>query len=191
MRGLKRSIKRARSVTGVTAPERPTAAPADDVGYQLKRLGAALRPVLDSALRRAGLRLSMAHVAALFELEEHSGATGAALARLAMVTAQAMNTVLHRLEQEGCVARTVQPHNRRADCWSLTVAGRAQLARARSAGQPVFRRMLAPLAPAEQAQLRGLLARCVAALEGGEADTGAADAGSRRRPVRRDAGRGR
>ncbi|MCC7463829.1 MAG: MarR family transcriptional regulator [Gammaproteobacteria bacterium] len=141
----------------------------DDVAYQFKRLGAALRQQLDGVLRRQGVGLSMAHMAALFALEDEPGATGATLARHAMVTAQAMNTVLRRLERDGYIDRTPQPHNRHADCWQVTAAGRRQLARARTAGQPVFQRMLSPLRPREQAALRQLLARCVAALESGAA----------------------
>ena len=147
-----------------------TRAAADDVGYQFKRLGAALRQQLDCALRRQGVGLSLAHMAALFALDGTPGATGAMLARHEMITAQAMNTVLRRLEREGYIARTRQPHNRRADCWQVTAAGRHQLARGRAAGAPVFRRMLAPLAAPERAALQRLLARCVAALEGGAAD---------------------
>lgn len=137
----------------------------DDVGYQFKRLGAALRQQLDGTLRRQGVGLSMAHMAALFALEDEPGAAGATLARHAMVTAQAMNTVLRRLERDGYIGRTPQPHNRRADCWQVTPAGQRQLARARAAGKPVFRRMLSALTPREQTELRRLLARCVAALE--------------------------
>jgi DNA-binding MarR family transcriptional regulator len=154
--------------------KRLTAAPAaaaraaeDDVGYQFKRLGAALRQQLDCALRRQGVGLSLAHMAALFALDAEPGATGAMLARHEMITAQAMNTVLRRLERDGYIGRTRQPHNRRADCWRVTAAGARQLARGRTAGEPVFRRMLASLTAREQAELRRLLARCVTSLEGG------------------------
>ena len=156
------------SVKGVAAAPAAIARDAEDqVGYQFKRLGAALRQQLDDMLRRHGVGLSMAHMAALFALEDEPGATGAMLARHAMITAQAMNTVLRRLERDGYIGRKPQPHNRRADCWRVTPAGERQLARARAAGKPVFERMLASLTRREQAQLQRLLARCVAALEGG------------------------
>jgi DNA-binding MarR family transcriptional regulator len=159
---MKRRVKR------VTAAPAATARPAkDEVGYQFKRLGAALRQQLDDALRRQGVGLSLAHMAALFALQDEPGATGATLARHEMVTAQAMNTVLRRLERDGYIGRTPQPHNRRADSWLVTAAGERQLARARAAGKPVFQRMLSPLTRKEQAELQRLLACCVAALEGG------------------------
>lgn len=137
----------------------------DDIGYQMKRLGNALRQQFDEALRQQGLALSSAHMGALFTLEDDPGATGATLARHAMVTAQAMNTVLRKLERDELVARTNQPHNRRADCWNLTPAGRRQLARARALGFPVFERMMAPLTPIERKQFRRMLELCAAALE--------------------------
>lgn len=137
----------------------------DEVGYQFKRLGAALRQQLDDVLRREGVDLSVAHMAALFALEDEPGATGVTLARHAMISAQAMNTVLRRLERDGYIRRTLQPHNRRADCWNVTTAGERQLVRARAAGKPVFQRMLASLTSSEQSELQRLLARCVAALE--------------------------
>ena len=162
----KRGVKS--SVQGGTAASAAVVRDAEDeVGYQFKRLGAALRQQLDDMLRRQGVGLSMAHVAALFALEDEPGATGATLARHAMITAQAMNTVLRRLERDGCIGRKPQPHNRRADCWHVTPAGERQLARARAAGKPVFQRMLASLTRKEKAELQRLLARCVAALEGG------------------------
>jgi DNA-binding MarR family transcriptional regulator len=157
-RVVKRSVKRITAAAAVRDAE-------DEVGYQFKRLGAALRQQLDGMLRRQGVGLSMAHVAALFALEDEPGATGAMLARHAMITAQAMNTVLRRLERDGYIDRTPQPHNRHADCWQVTVTGQRQLARARAAGKPVFQRMLSSLTPREQAGLQRLLARCVAALE--------------------------
>jgi DNA-binding MarR family transcriptional regulator len=159
-RVVKRSVKRITAAAAVRDAK-------DDVGYQFKRLGAALRQQLDCALRRQGVGLSLAHMAALFALADEPGATGAMLARHEMITAQAMNTVLRRLERDGYIGRKPQPNNRRADCWQVTAAGVRQLARGRAAGAPVFRRMLAPLTAREQAELQRLLARCVAAVEGG------------------------
>jgi len=157
-----------RNVKGLTrAPATVARASKDNVGYQFKRLGAALRQQLDCALRRQGVGLSLAHMAALFALADEPGATGAMLARHEMITAQAMNTVLRRLERDGYIERRPQPNNRRADCWHATPAGARQLARGRAAGEPVFRRMLAPLSAREQSELQRLLARCVTALEGG------------------------
>jgi DNA-binding MarR family transcriptional regulator len=159
-RVVKRRVKRV-----TAAPAATVRAAGDDVGYQFKRLGAALRQQLDDVLRRQGVGLSVAHMAALFALQDEPGAAGATLARHAMVTAQAMNTVLRRLERDGYIGRKPQPHNRRADCWHVTAAGERQLARGRAAGKPVFQRMLSSLTPREQAGLQRLLARCVAALE--------------------------
>jgi DNA-binding MarR family transcriptional regulator len=157
---MQSSVKRAADPASA-APRRA----GDNVGYLMKRLGSALRQQFDETLRREGLSLSSAHVGALFALEEDSDATGATIARHVMVTAQAMNTVLRKLETAGLAARTVQPHNRRADSWNITNAGRRQLARVRQSGEPVFARMMAPLTPTERKQFRRMLEQCASALE--------------------------
>lgn len=135
------------------------------VGFLLKSLQHALRQSMDEALRGRGVALSFAHFATLFGLACEPGIAGAQLARRVMISAQTMNSILRRLENEGLIERRPHPESRRADSWSLTDEGDAQLARARAIGAVVFSRMLAPLAPAEVADLQGYLRRCIAALE--------------------------
>jgi DNA-binding MarR family transcriptional regulator len=140
--------------------------PGHIVGFLMKSLQHALRQSMDEALRKRGLEVSFAHFAALFGLHCEPGITGAKLARRTMVSAQTMNAALHRLEIDGRVERRPHPDSRRADSWYLTVDGRDLLDQARSVGNAVFERMLAPLDKEEIASLESCLRRCIGALEG-------------------------
>jgi DNA-binding MarR family transcriptional regulator len=139
--------------------------PGQAIGFLMKSLQHSLRQSIDEALRKRGLELSFAHYAALFGLSCEPGITGAKLARRAMVSAQTMNSVLRRLEEEGRIERRPHPDSRRADSWHVTSEGRELLDQAREVGSAVFEKMLAPLAPAETAALEDYLRRCIDALE--------------------------
>jgi DNA-binding MarR family transcriptional regulator len=158
--------------------------PGQSIGFLMKSLQHTLRQAMDEALRKRGLELSFAHFAALFGLHSEPGVTGAKLARRAMVSAQTMNSVLRRLEEEGRIERRPHPESRRADSWHLTADGLELLEQAREVGSGVVARMLAPLAPAETAALEDYLRRCIAALEGD--GIAAADDDSGAAPLRRD-----
>src|SRR5258706_829030 len=136
----------------------------DNIGYLLKQLGAAFRRHMDNELRQRDLALSMAHRAVLFALLEEPDQAGAQLAGCIMISPQAMTGVLWRLEREQLIVRHQHPGNRRTDCWNLTHAGTRRLARARKIGDRVLGRMLAGFSAAEQATLRKLIGRCIAAL---------------------------
>jgi DNA-binding MarR family transcriptional regulator len=140
--------------------------PGQSVGFLMKSLQHTLRQSMDEALRKRGLELSFAHFAALIGLYCEPGITGAKLARRAMVSAQTMNSVLRRLEEEGRIGRRPHPESRRADSWHLTAEGLELLEQAHEVGSGVVARMLAPLAPAETAALEDYLHRCITALEG-------------------------
>lgn len=135
------------------------------VGFLLKSLQHTLRQTVDEALRKQGVELSFAHFAALFGLQCEPGITGAQLARRALVSAQTMNSALRRLELDGHIARRPHPDSRRADSWSLTAKGLADLERARRVTDSIFTKMLAPLDGTELTALQDYLRRCITALE--------------------------
>ncbi len=137
------------------------------IAFLLKSLHHTLRQTIDEALRKQGVELSFAHFAALFNLHYDPGISGAQLARRAMVSAQTMNSALRALEQDGHIERRPHPDSRRADSWSLTAAGLAELKRARAVGSAVFGRMLTALSTQEVAAFEDTLRRCVAALDDG------------------------
>jgi DNA-binding MarR family transcriptional regulator len=134
------------------------------LGFLLKSLHHTLRQTFDEALRKQGVELSFAQFSALFNLHCDSGVTGARLARRAFVSAQTMNSALRALEQDGYIERRPHPSSRRADSWSLTAAGRAELDRARRVGAAIFARMLATFNEKEIGAFEDYLRRCIAAL---------------------------
>lgn len=146
---------------------------AERIGFLLKSLQHSLRQTIDEALRKQGVELSFAHLAALFNLHHEPGISGAQLARRAMVSAQTMNSALRALEVDGLIERRAHPDSRRADSWSLTEAGLRELERAREVGSGVFGKMLGALDSNEIAALENYLSRCVAALDGGNRAAGA------------------
>jgi DNA-binding MarR family transcriptional regulator len=167
-------------------PKNPEAMPTwltlektERVGFLLKSLHHSLRQTIDQALRKQGVELSFAHLAALFNLHHEPGISGAQLARRAMVSAQTMNAALRALEQDGRIERKAHPMSRRADSWSLTQAGLRELVRARKVGSAVFGRMLGALDATEVAAFEKYLGRCIAALD--EGATGPEPAGEPRR----------
>jgi DNA-binding MarR family transcriptional regulator len=137
------------------------------IGFLLKSLQHTLRQTMDEALRKQGVELSFAHLVALFNLHYDPGISGAKLARRAMVSAQTMHSALRALEHDGCIERRPHPDSRRADSWSLTASGLAELKRARTVGSAVFGRMLTALTTQEIAAFEDSLSRCIAALDDG------------------------
>ena len=136
------------------------------LGFLLKSLQHTVRQRIDETLRKQGVELSFAQFAALFNLHSDPGVTGARLARRAFVSAQTMNSALRALEQDGYIERRPHPLSRRADSWSLTEAGLAELKRARQVGQSVFERMLGGFNTKETAAFEDYLRRCIVALDG-------------------------
>ena len=136
------------------------------LGYLLRRLAMLLRPRVTEALGPLGLGLS--EFAFLRILALHPGRTSAELARDTHVTAQAANQLLHRLEALGAVSRPVTPASGRSLPAELTPEGQSLLARAERAVEKVDDHVLAGLTPAQQRQLKGLLAKAV----GNQARTG-------------------
>ncbi len=144
----------------------PVVKPEHTVGFLLRLLQHTLRQTMDDALRKQGVELSFAAVVALFGLHFEPGITGAKLARRAFVSAQTMNSVLRHLEIDGLIERRPHPDSRRADSWSLTGSGIAELERAHSVGTSVFTKMLASFSEDEMAAFSEDLRRCIHALGG-------------------------
>ena len=138
------------------------------LGFLLKSLQHTVRQRIDEALRKQGVELSFAQFAALFNLHSDPGVTGARLARRAFVSAQTMNAALRALERDGYLERRPHPLSRRADSWSLTEAGLAELTRAGRVGSAVFERMLGQFDAKEIAAFEDYLRRCIVALDGDE-----------------------
>jgi DNA-binding MarR family transcriptional regulator len=99
-----------------------------------------LREVASSLIRRlraesADQRLSMSQTAVLVRLDKAGPTTVAELSRAEHVTAQSMGATVASLEDEGLVARKVDPGDARRWNASLTAAGKRALLEGRAARQ--------------------------------------------------------
>jgi DNA-binding MarR family transcriptional regulator len=131
---------------------------ADDapLGYLLYQVVAALRPEVAAALSPLGLTLP--EFVCMRMLSMSPGMSSAELSRQGNVTPQAMNTVLHRLENAQVVTRPETVASGRALPATLTGAGRAQLKRAEAAVRMADGRVLAKLSAADQREFKRMLA---------------------------------
>ncbi|CAJ1500447.1 MarR family transcriptional regulator [[Mycobacterium] kokjensenii] len=127
------------------------------LGYLLYRVSSALRPQVTAVLGPLGLTLP--EFVCMRVLSQRPGLSSAELARHAGVTPQAMNTVLHRLQNRGAVSRPDSVPSGRALPATLTDAGLDLLSRAEDAVRVADRRVLAALSDAEQHRLRAMLER--------------------------------
>ena len=135
------------------------------VSYLVGRLDRLLRRRLGQALAEHGL--SLAEYTTLSVLSARSGLSNAQLARRSLITPQAANEVLTRLEDRKLLRRFVHPDHGRVRPAELTAAGRRLLERADAAVDVVEREMLAGMTTAERAALRDSLASAVQGLVDG------------------------
>ena len=125
------------------------------LGYLLHQVVAALRPEVAAALRPLGLTLP--EFVCMRMLSMSPGLSSAELARLGNVSPQAMNTVLHKLEDAQKVTRPASVASGRALPASLTGDGRTLLKLAESAVREADARVLAKLSASEQREFKRML----------------------------------
>jgi DNA-binding MarR family transcriptional regulator len=125
------------------------------LGYLLHQVVATLRPEVAAAL--SPLSLTLPEFVCMRMLSMSPGLSSAELSRLGNVSPQAMNTVLHRLENAQVVTRPATVASGRALPASLTADGRALLTRAEAAVREADARVLAKLTPAEQREFKRML----------------------------------
>jgi DNA-binding MarR family transcriptional regulator len=126
------------------------------LGYLLFQVMATLRPEVAAAL--SPLSLTLPEFVCMRMLLMSPGLSSAELARLGNVSPQAMNTVLHRLENAQIVARPASVASGRALPASLTADGRALLKRAETAVGDADARVLAKLSAPQQREFKRMLA---------------------------------
>jgi DNA-binding MarR family transcriptional regulator len=132
------------------------------VSYLVGRLDRLIRRRLGDALAAHGL--SLPEYTALSVLAARSGLSNAQLARRSLITPQAANEVLSRLEERKLVRRGADPDHGRVRRTELTAGGRRLLAQADTAVDRVEREMLAEMAGAERRALRDSLASALRGL---------------------------
>jgi DNA-binding MarR family transcriptional regulator len=126
------------------------------LGYLLHQVVASLRPEVAAVLSPLGLTLP--EFVCMRMLSMNPGMSSAELSRQGNVTPQAMNTVLHRLENTDMVTRPASVPSGRALPATLTGAGQALLKHAEAAVREADARVLAKLSAAEQREFKRMLA---------------------------------
>jgi DNA-binding MarR family transcriptional regulator len=126
------------------------------VSYLVGRLDRMLRRRLAEVLEPHGLTLP--EYTALSVLHGRCGLSNAQLARRSLITPQATNEVLARLEARKLVRRRADPTHGRIRPAELTSTGAGLLARADRAVDEVEQEMLGDLSAAERRRLSELLA---------------------------------
>ncbi|MFG2819925.1 MarR family winged helix-turn-helix transcriptional regulator [Kitasatospora sp. NPDC048365] len=130
--------------------------------YLLSRVGKAARTALGERLAERGLRLwHMAVLAALADFGPHAQRDLAARLR---IDPSDLAKAVDQLATAGQVERSRDPADRRRVSVTITPAGRAALAELDGEARQVQDALLAPLDPAERAQLHALLGRVFDAL---------------------------
>ena len=125
------------------------------MGFLLYRVMAALRPQVAAELKPLGLGLP--EYVCMRILAERPGLTSAELARGTNVSAQAMNQVLHALEDRGALSRASSTPAGRAMPAQLTRRGKSLLKRADAAVQVADQRILTRLTADQRGHLKQLL----------------------------------
>jgi DNA-binding MarR family transcriptional regulator len=134
------------------------------VGYALKQASSSLHAAMEAALRPLGLHITQ--YSCLELLQQRPGLSGSDLARGAFVARQSMHVVLQGLARDGLVARAEIAPSGRSLPTELTDLGRERLAHASAAVRAVERAAQSDLDEAETEQLRSLLVRYRAGLDG-------------------------
>lgn len=128
------------------------------LGYKLKKTQHALRLHMDEALR--ALDLTTPQYAVLAQLELKPGASNAALARSAFITAQTMHGIVSNLEKRGLLERKSDTSHVRILCTELTDQGHKVVAQAHDMIRAVESRMLATVSREHKVLLEKLLIEC-------------------------------
>jgi DNA-binding MarR family transcriptional regulator len=101
------------------------------IGYLLRQAYTAHRIRMEQALENTGL--TMPQFTVLTMLAAYPGASGADLARLALLTPQTMSVIVSNLERDGAVSRRPHEEHGRIQVVEITESGRKLLTRCKAA----------------------------------------------------------
>lgn len=126
------------------------------LAYLLRQASAANRLKMERALSDLGVTLPQFFV--LTMLGAYPGASGADVARLAMLTPQTVSVIMTNLVKMGAVARQPHPVHGRIQTVVLTDAGQSLLAACKVRARDVDQQLRAGLTPEEEQVVRRWLA---------------------------------
>jgi DNA-binding MarR family transcriptional regulator len=133
------------------------------VSYLVKWVERGIRTRLDAVLGELGV--STPEYTALSVLARREGLSSAQLARRTLVSAQAMNQLVIALEKRRLIIRKADPDHGRIQRASLTPAGHKLVAECDRATADIEELLISGLSPAQAADFRRVLSRCVATLQ--------------------------
>lgn len=136
---------------------------AHSLGYQANRLARLLKSAI--AREIAPLGITPRQAAVLLQLSEVSSMPMGPLAEGVGVDRPTLTGITERLERDGLLATSPNPHDRRSRLVALTPQAREMVPRLVSAAQAAEAGALAALSDAEAAHLIDLLRRASAGLE--------------------------
>jgi MarR family transcriptional regulator, organic hydroperoxide resistance regulator len=136
-----------------------------DLTWLLHRAAQRMRAALDQVARAQGLA-GVRDWIVLSALIAQPGRTQLALGHALGLDKTTLTSLLDRLETDGLVIRSLDPHDRRARIPEVTTAGRRIQARVTRARDHAEAELLKPFSPQEQRLLRDLLSRLAAGLPG-------------------------
>jgi DNA-binding MarR family transcriptional regulator len=135
------------------------------LGMLVKRAEQAMLRAKTTALKFVGL--TPAQYVALYELDAQPGITAATLARLCLVSPQAMMILLKSMEQQGLITRSFHPRHPNVLELHMTDAGREALHAARQRVEPMETEVFDAFSPKELIAFREYLSRFAEAFEKG------------------------
>ena len=147
--------------------EAPRAAASEELrlGMLVKRAEQAMLRAKSNALKFVGL--TPAQYVALHELDVQPGITAATLARLCLVSPQAIMILLKSMEQQGLITRSFHPRHPNVLELHMSDAGREALHTARQRIEPMEARVLSAFSAKEIGVFREYLSRFADAFEKG------------------------
>jgi len=128
------------------------------LGYKLKKTQHTLRLHMDEALR--SIDLTTPQYAVLAQLELNPGASNAALARSAFITAQTMHGIVSNLEKRGLIQRKSDVSHGRILCAELTDQGHKVVTQAHNIISKVEASMTSSITEDNKVLLEKLLLEC-------------------------------
>jgi DNA-binding MarR family transcriptional regulator len=143
------------------------------LAYLLRQAAGAVRLRLERAL--ADLEITSAQFVVLTMLDAYPGASGADVARLALLTPQTVHGITSNLMRAGLIARRPDPVHGRVQRLGLTPAGQALLSRCRERARRMDAALAAGFSAAEEAVIRRWLVSLATA--GDEMDSSGSEPG--------------
>jgi DNA-binding MarR family transcriptional regulator len=122
------------------------------LAYLLRQAAATVRLRLERKLTSLGV--TQPQFLVLTMLDSYPGASGADIARLALLTPQTVHGIVSNLERAGLIARMPHPIHGRVQMIAVTGAGRRLLARCKERAAAAERELTGEISAAEEIVIR-------------------------------------